>query len=226
MWSAHSLQHQATGRSSSACVHLGIQHRPHVCVYHVLTEAMLTAQPQQPVILALLPANPPITCHGVQVSNYAKPGKRCRHNAVYWSLQPYYGWGLGAASYLGRRRLSRPASMKQYQVLVEAAASPAMGVLGVGDDHAATPTEVRDGEEGRHHLGCIRRGSMHMACTCKDCSYIYRQLLSLLRLCSRCAPGLLVYHRQPPQQPSLAADAMSSLQSHASCRLICRWFSI
>jgi oxygen-independent coproporphyrinogen-3 oxidase len=36
-----------------------------------------------------------------EISNWAKPGFRCRHNARYWANEPYLGLGVGAASYLG-----------------------------------------------------------------------------------------------------------------------------
>jgi oxygen-independent coproporphyrinogen-3 oxidase len=35
-----------------------------------------------------------------EVSNFAQPGKRCRHNEAYWLGQSYYGAGPGAARYL------------------------------------------------------------------------------------------------------------------------------
>ncbi len=50
----------------------------------------------------------------MQVSNYAKPGHRCRHNEVYWMGLPYYAFGVGASSYLEGRRFSRPAKLKEY----------------------------------------------------------------------------------------------------------------
>lgn len=49
-----------------------------------------------------------------ELSNYAQPGHRCRHNMAYWEQKPYYAFGVGAASYLDGRRLSRPKSMQQY----------------------------------------------------------------------------------------------------------------
>jgi hypothetical protein len=49
-----------------------------------------------------------------QVSNYALPGHRCRHNQVYWQGTPYYAFGVGAASYLLGERFSRPAKMQEY----------------------------------------------------------------------------------------------------------------
>lgn len=43
-----------------------------------------------------------------ELSNFARPGFRCRHNEVYWSGQSYYGVGPGAASYLdGVRRTNQ-----------------------------------------------------------------------------------------------------------------------
>ncbi|MGQ9454382.1 MAG: radical SAM family heme chaperone HemW [Armatimonadota bacterium] len=46
-----------------------------------------------------------------EVSNFALPGFRCRHNQVYWRNEPFYGFGAGATNYLGgvrSRRLSDP----------------------------------------------------------------------------------------------------------------------
>lgn len=42
-----------------------------------------------------------------EISNFAKPGCRSRHNQVYWTGLPYWGFGPGAASYLDHcRRLN------------------------------------------------------------------------------------------------------------------------
>ncbi|MEB3161457.1 MAG: radical SAM family heme chaperone HemW [Synechocystis sp.] len=49
-----------------------------------------------------------------EISNYAKPGYYCQHNQIYWRNQPYYGFGLGATSYLNGRRFSRPRTRDTY----------------------------------------------------------------------------------------------------------------
>jgi oxygen-independent coproporphyrinogen III oxidase len=42
-----------------------------------------------------------------ELSNFARPGFRCRHNEVYWAGRPFFGFGPGAARYaLGRRELN------------------------------------------------------------------------------------------------------------------------
>ncbi|AFY55771.1 coproporphyrinogen III oxidase, anaerobic [Rivularia sp. PCC 7116] len=53
-----------------------------------------------------------------EISNYAKPGYQCRHNRVYWQNNPYYGFGMGAASFYQGKRFSRPRKTKEYYAWV------------------------------------------------------------------------------------------------------------
>jgi oxygen-independent coproporphyrinogen-3 oxidase len=39
-----------------------------------------------------------------ELSNFARPGSECRHNRTYWDGEAYFGFGPGAASYLGGTR--------------------------------------------------------------------------------------------------------------------------
>lgn len=43
---------------------------------------------------------------GYEISNWALPGRECRHNLTYWKNLPYLGIGPGAHSYLGGFRFS------------------------------------------------------------------------------------------------------------------------
>lgn len=54
-----------------------------------------------------------------EVSNYAFPGHQCRHNRVYWENLPYYGFGMGATSYVQGQRFTRPRKTGEYFQWVE-----------------------------------------------------------------------------------------------------------
>lgn len=56
-------------------------------------------------------------------------GRRSKHNQVYWAgTEAYYGFGLGAASYLRASRFSRPKKMKDYEAFVAEFASSKRGL--------------------------------------------------------------------------------------------------
>jgi len=55
--------------------------------------------------------------HGYQryeISNYALPGRECRHNSGYWTGHPYLGLGIGAASYVNGTRFSNCTDLREY----------------------------------------------------------------------------------------------------------------
>ncbi len=54
-----------------------------------------------------------------EISNYAKPGYQCLHNRVYWKNKPYYGFGMGAASYTNLQRFTRPGTRQDYYTWVK-----------------------------------------------------------------------------------------------------------
>lgn len=49
-----------------------------------------------------------------EISNFARPGARCRHNLKYWRRQPFLGFGPSAHSCVGTRRWRRPADLVRY----------------------------------------------------------------------------------------------------------------
>lgn len=57
-----------------------------------------------------------------EISNYAKPGRECRHNMVYWRRGNYLGLGLGASSLVGNLRWKNPEGFAAYGAYVAARA--------------------------------------------------------------------------------------------------------
>lgn len=64
-----------------------------------------------------------------EISNYARPGKECRHNLCYWTGGEYLGFGLGASSCVGGKRFSNTENWEEYLV------------------HSAQPSRIRRLEE-------------------------------------------------------------------------------
>ena len=73
-----------------------------------------------------------------EVSNFARPGFRSRHNQVYWRNEEYLGFGPGAVSYLDGRRWKRERLPAHYiekinqhaDLAVESECLDAAGALG------------------------------------------------------------------------------------------------
>lgn len=61
-----------------------------------------------------------------EISNYAKPGKECRHNIIYWKCDNYIGLGAGASGYIGNRRYSNIPEVDEYNETVEAGKLPVL----------------------------------------------------------------------------------------------------
>ena len=59
-----------------------------------------------------------------EISNYARPGRECRHNINYWRNGEYYGAGSGAVSCIGGRRQKRMGDPVEYCRMVENCSDP------------------------------------------------------------------------------------------------------
>jgi oxygen-independent coproporphyrinogen-3 oxidase len=59
-----------------------------------------------------------------EISNFAKPGFRCRHNQVYWANHAYFGFGVGAARYLDGVRELNTRDLRTYIKRLQARESP------------------------------------------------------------------------------------------------------
>jgi oxygen-independent coproporphyrinogen-3 oxidase len=49
-----------------------------------------------------------------EISSFARPGRRCRHNQVYWANEAYFGFGVGAARYVKGCREVNTRSLEGY----------------------------------------------------------------------------------------------------------------
>ena len=58
-----------------------------------------------------------------EISNFARPGHESRHNLVYWVNDAYFGFGVGAASYLRGIRATNTRDLAAYLRRIEAGES-------------------------------------------------------------------------------------------------------
>ena len=68
-----------------------------------------------------------------EISNYGRSGYQCRHNRIYWENRPYYGFGMGAASYWQNWRFTRPRTRNDYYAWVQNGAKIEMRELSERD---------------------------------------------------------------------------------------------
>jgi oxygen-independent coproporphyrinogen III oxidase len=59
-----------------------------------------------------------------EISNWALPGMRSRHNSKYWQRKPYLGFGAGAHSFDGEKRWSNVHDSSRYVTCIEQGTSP------------------------------------------------------------------------------------------------------
>ncbi len=52
--------------------------------------------------------------HQYEISNFAKKGKKSRHNLTYWNNQEYYGFGLSASGFVDNVRYDNTRNLKKY----------------------------------------------------------------------------------------------------------------
>jgi len=74
-----------------------------------------------------------------EISNFARPGFRCRHNEVYWRGDEYHAYGPGAARYGNRRRETNIRSVLGWLARLERGLSPVADV-----DELSPETHARE----------------------------------------------------------------------------------
>ncbi|CAL5374217.1 unnamed protein product [Camellia sinensis] len=74
-----------------------------------------------------------------EISSYCKDNFESKHNLTYWDNKPFYGFGLGSASFLGGFRFSRPKKVKVYAGYVQKLKD---GVVGLSEDSFPDPKDI------------------------------------------------------------------------------------
>jgi oxygen-independent coproporphyrinogen-3 oxidase len=71
-----------------------------------------------------------------EISNWALPGSRSRHNLKYWRREPYLGFGAGAHSFDGTTRWANIHDSARYVACIEQGISPREQIEPVTPEHA------------------------------------------------------------------------------------------
>jgi oxygen-independent coproporphyrinogen III oxidase len=116
-----------------------------------------------------------------EVSNFARPGHRCRHNEVYWKGQSYYAAGPGAARYVdGWREMNHRSTVTWMRRLMQ------------GESPVAERERLEGDERARERLvfGLRRLEGIELARFASDNQRSVEELLGA-RLTQWCQLGLL-----------------------------------
>ncbi len=107
-----------------------------------------------------------------EISNFARPGGRCRHNETYWLNHAYFGFGMGAARYVRGRRELNTRDLKTYLRRHRhlSGESPTFQSEELGPEERARETMAvmlrrRDGIDRRRFSSGTRRGSTSILCS-------------------------------------------------------------
>lgn len=115
----------ALARSLAQAVALGVEH---ISAYHLTIEpntrfgrmaerGELVPIPEEESELQYNQVHTTLTAAGYdhyEISNFAREGRRSRHNSSYWQSQPYLGIGPAAHSFDGESRLWAVSSVTEY----------------------------------------------------------------------------------------------------------------
>lgn len=63
-----------------------------------------------------------------EISNFSKVGFECQHNLVYWEKKPYLGLGIGAHSYMDKKRFYNATTLKDYDDLIKKECHSVIGI--------------------------------------------------------------------------------------------------
>jgi oxygen-independent coproporphyrinogen-3 oxidase len=90
-----------------------------------------------------------------EVSNYAKPGRACRHNINYWNHTNYIGFGPSAHSFWNRRRWWNIANLSTYFDSLSGRTAPVAGEETLTEEQFVDETLMLSLRTGALHLPAI-----------------------------------------------------------------------
>ncbi|MCR5322340.1 MAG: radical SAM family heme chaperone HemW [Lachnospiraceae bacterium] len=79
-----------------------------------------------------------------EISNYSKPGFKCRHNLGYWTGEEYLGVGIGAASYFHNERYKNTDDIRKYIKFVNEGGAEALLDLRIECEHIGFDERVEE----------------------------------------------------------------------------------
>ena len=102
-----------------------------------------------------------------ELSNFARPGFRSRHNEIYWTGLPFFGFGPGAARYISGRRELNHRSVTTWITRVRGGQSP------IAESEELSPEEYA---QERVMLGLRRCQGINLAEFREQTGFDFRQL--------------------------------------------------
>jgi len=118
----------------------GLTVEPHTPLGRWVTRQTVHPAPEERHAVEFLMAHDALSAAGFghyEVSNYARPGCRARHNSAYWDLRPYLGLGPAAHSFDGAVRRWNVAPWVAWERAVVSGRDPVEG------DERLTPRQAR-----------------------------------------------------------------------------------
>ena len=97
--------------------------------------------------------------HRYEISNYAKAGKECVHNKVYWQRGNYLGLGIGSASLIQNVRFHNVTDISSYVNLILGENSIGNEIENAGKEH---------GEKFQAEKDCLKKGNAEKDCLKKS----------------------------------------------------------
>jgi oxygen-independent coproporphyrinogen-3 oxidase len=94
-----------------------------------------------------------------EISNFARPGRRCTHNLTYWEHNEYLGFGPSAHSFRGDRRWWNASNIRTYLDRIAAGALPVAGEETLGTRELFEERVMLGLRTGRLDLAAVREAT-------------------------------------------------------------------